>query len=457
MKVLLVHPGGEIGGIATFWNFTVPITLPYLAALAPPEVQVEIRYMGQRALDADYEADYDLVGISSLTTHAGTAFRLADRFRELGRKVVIGGIHATLSPDRALQHCDAVAVGEAEELWPRIIRDAASGQLKKLYENEKLPDLNGIPCPRYDLLNLGDEMKKIYLPVLTSKGCPNRCEYCFIPEIFGGKLRNRPVEDVINDIRAIVEKMKVRKIAFVDDNIIGNRKLAKELFREMIPLNVEWCGECTLDIADDRDLLDLANRSGCSQLSVGMESVNRESLLEAGKRCNLVERYPDQIREIQKRKILLVANIMFGFDHDTKETLADTARSLTRWKVHLIAPFILRPIIGTRLFKRLEQEGRLLPEALGVNTRTDIATFVPKNMTPEELENAFREVPLRFYSLPSIIRRLFLPPATLPANTLLLNLLANLKLIQWPRLKHAPLLGRVLSPLKSFLKARLTG
>ena len=456
MNVLLLHPGGEVGGIGASWSLTVPLTLPYLAAFVPPDIQVTLCYMGQTPVEVHFGKDFDLVAVSSLTTHAGTAFHIADRFREQGRKVVMGGIHATMSPDRALLHCDAVAVGEAEQLWPRILGDAANNQLKKIYRNEKLPDLNGIPCPRYDLLDLGAKAKKVFFPVLTSKGCPNRCEYCFIPEIFGGRLRNRPVEEVIRDIRFIVEVMKARRVAFVDDNIVGNRKAARELFREMIPLRVAWSGECTLDIAGDHELLDLAARSGCRQLSVGLESTNRESLLEAGKKCNVVERYPDQIRGIQKKRILLVANVMFGFDHDTEETLLETARSLIRWKVHLIAPFILRPIVGTRLFKRLEQEGRLLPEAAGEHTRTDVATFVPKNMTTEQLEKAFREVTLRFYSLPSVVRRFFIPPAYVPFNALLLNLLANLKLIQWPRFKGTPLLGRALSPLKSLFKARLT-
>ena len=244
-----------------------------------------------------------------------------------------------------------MAIGEAEHLWPQIIRDARQNRLKQFYKEEDFPDLRGIPSPRYDLLDLGKRAGRAYYPVMTSKGCPNRCEFCFIPEMFGGRVRVRPIGDVIADIRAITDGVKARRVLFVDDNIIANRGHAKELFREMIPLKVRWASECTLDIANDKELLDLACRSGCAELSVGLESTNQESLLEAGKRCNRVERYPEQIREIQKKGIVLVANVMFGFDHDTKESLLESAKFLTRCRLQFIAPFILRPIIGTRFYK----------------------------------------------------------------------------------------------------------
>ena len=201
MKILLIHPGGEIRGLGASWGLTLPITLPYLASLVPPGVQVEGRYLGKDSIHRDLEKDYDLVGVSALTMHAQTAFRAADRFREKGRKVVMGGIHATLFPDKALEHCDAVAIGEAEDLWPRIIEDVRNDELKTRYTCETLPDLGGVPTPRYDLLNLDRRSKSDYFPVLTSKGCPNRCEFCLVPEIFGGRLRSRPVDDVVRDIR----------------------------------------------------------------------------------------------------------------------------------------------------------------------------------------------------------------------------------------------------------------
>ena len=411
MKVLLVHPGGAIGGVGTPWNYSIPLTLPYLAGLTPPDVQIELRYLGQKQIDGDYDKDYDLIGISALTTHAEAAFRIADAFRERGRKVVMGGIHPTIDPEPAAEHCDAVVVGEAETLWPKVIQDVKNNCLKKIYKDERFPDLKGIPSPRFDLLDFGGIAEEVYYPVLTSKGCPNHCEFCFVPEMFGGRLRTRPLEDVVRDVKAIVDNKNSRKITFVDDNIIGHRKYAKRLFKEVAPLKVKWAGECTLDIADDQELLDLAAESGCIQLSVGMESINEESLAEVNKGSNLVAKYPDQIRKIQKKGILLVANIMFGFDHDSKESLLNTPEMLIRWKLHLVAPFILRPVIGTRVFERLEKEGRLLPEATHLNTRTDVATFVPKQMSPQELEQVFQKAVRRFYSLPSVARRFLFPPA----------------------------------------------
>ena len=219
------------------------------------------------------------------------------------------------------------------------------------------------------------------------------------------------------------------------------------MFREMIPLNVEWSSECTLDIANDKELLDLASRSGCTELSVGLESTNPESLAEVGKRCNRVEQYHEQIREIQKKGIILVANVMFGFDSDTRETLLETAKFLTRCKLQFISPFILRPIVGTRFFKRMEQEGRLLPEAFEENTRTDVVAFVPKRMAPAELEQLFHSVTRSFYTFPALFRRLLIPPTNLRPDVLLLNLFANLRLVQWPRLKRIPLLNKAIRAL----------
>jgi radical SAM superfamily enzyme YgiQ (UPF0313 family) len=451
MKVLLVHLGGAIGGVGTPWNYSIPLTLPYLAGLTPPDVEVDLRYLGQKPIDGDYDKDYDLIGISALTTHAEAAFRVADTFKERGRTVVMGGIHPTMDPDHAQEHCDAVVVGEAETLWPKLIQDLKNGCLKKRYKDEQFPDLKDIPSPRFDLLDLGRTAEKVYYPVLTSKGCPNHCEFCFVPELFGGRLRTRPLEDVVRDVKAIVDNTNSRKINFVDDNVIGHRKYAKRLFKEIAPFKIKWAGECTLDIADDPELLDLAAKSGCIQLSVGMESINEKSLAEVGKSANLVANYPDQIRKIQEKGIVLATNIMFGFDHDSIESLLHTPEMLIRWKVPFLAPFVLRPVVGTRLYERLEKEDRLLPEATHLNTRTDVATFIPKQMSPEELDQVFQKAVRRFYSLPSVARRLLFPPRPSHAKVLFLNLLANLKLIQAPRIKRIPVLNRVAALLKSFL------
>lgn len=455
MRVLLVNPAGGYKGVQGLWNCTIPLTLPYLAGLTPPDVQVTLRHMGRNKIDDDYGKAYDLVGITTLTDHRKMAFQVADAFREKGRTVVMGGIDPTIRPEEAATHCDALVIGEAETIWPKVIWDVENNVLKALYKEERLPDLEGIPSPRYDLLDSGPEAANIFYPVLTSKGCPNRCTFCFIPELFGRRLRTRPIADVLRDIESVIKQTNSRKIAFVDDNIIGARKRAKELFKAMIPLKVEWSGECTLDIADDPELLELATKSGCVQLSVGMESINADSLFEIEKRCNIVERYPDQIRKIQSRRILLVTNMMVGFDHDSRESLRRTPEHLIRWKVQFISPFILRPIIGTRLFKRLEQEGRLLPEATREDTRTDLATYVPKQMGPEELEQLFRNLTRRFYSLPSIARRLFVRPSPLFFKVLTLNLLVNLRLFQLPRIRRIPGLQRAYSLLKSSWRSRM--
>ncbi len=437
------------------WSRTIPITLPYLAALTPDDVQVEIRYLMNNSIEEDYGIDYDLVGVSTITTYVKSAYEIADRFRRLGRKVVMGGIHPSIFPEKSLEYCDSVVIGEAEQLWPEVIEDVRQGTLKQIYKSNTYPDVSDVPTPRYELLDLGNRADTTCYPVMTSRGCPNGCEFCGIPQYFGRKIRNRGIEHVLNDIRYIAENTKNKRVAFVDDNLIGNRQYAKELMTRMIPLGVVWGGEVTLNIADDPELLDLASRSGCTELSVGMESVNMESLREINKRCNTLNEYPHQVRKIRKKKIVLITNIMFGFDSDTKESLLETADALTRWKVPFISPFILRPIVGTRLYDRMEKEGRLLPGVSGDDTRTDVAFFVPKRMTPQELEQAYRDTCVRFYSLPSIFMRVCFPPSPSLFPVLILNLLANLKLVQWPRLKRFPLLRNIGLPLKSLLKAKL--
>jgi radical SAM superfamily enzyme YgiQ (UPF0313 family) len=192
MKVLLVQPSrlqedGSVYKNSTRW--LLGMTLPYLAGLTPPGIDVAIK--DDLYEDVPFDAPCDLVGLTCMSHQASRAYQIADEFRRRGRPVVLGGFHATLAPEEALRHADAVVVGEAEGAWPRVLEDAAAGRLAGLYRSPKLSDLKGLPTPRYDLIDLR-RYRIPNLPAQTTRGCPYACSYCEVTQVYGARFRYRP-------------------------------------------------------------------------------------------------------------------------------------------------------------------------------------------------------------------------------------------------------------------------
>jgi radical SAM superfamily enzyme YgiQ (UPF0313 family) len=372
------------------------LTLPVLAALTPPDVEVIVTE--EEIEEVVYKSRVGLVGISYVTPLAARAYEIADEYRRRGTKVVLGGIHATALPEEAIQHADAVVIGEAENVWASLIEDFRAHRLKEFYQSESYPDLRGLPVPRRDLLKQG--MTFSPYSIQTTRGCPFGCQFCSVSRFFGGTFRCRPVEDVVREIEGEDKKNWL----FIDDNIIGNQPYAKELFHELIPLGIKWAGQSTVLMAKNDELLKLAAKSGCLGLFIGFESLNESNLREAGKGINKVKEYGECIKKLHDYGILVLASFIFGFDHDDKSVFERTVDFLIRSKVVAASLPVLVPYPGTKVYQQMEEEGRILTRDW---SRYDYgnAVFRPKLMEPGELEEGARWAACRFYSRSSIISR----------------------------------------------------
>jgi len=375
-----------------------PVNLTLLAAMTPEEWEVSI--VDENVDDVDFEADVDLVGITTMTATAPRAYAIADRFRARGVKVVMGGMHASAMPQEALQHADAVVVGEAEGCWHKVLEDFKRREMRGIYRSERFPDLAGLPIPRRDLLR-----KKAYLTtntIQTARGCPFGCSFCAVSYFFGRKYRMRPVKEVIAEIEAMGSKF----VGFLDDNIAGDRRYAKELFQALASEGIMWAGQASTTIARDRELLKLAQKSGCKGLFVGFESISEDSLGEVGKRFNRVEEYREVIKRFHDHGIVVEGAFIFGFDHDDLGVFERTLEFAKKSGLDLAQFGILTPLPGTPLRARLEREGRIISNDWS-KYNIGHAVFRPKNMTPEQLEEGTQWAWLQFYSSPSILARLF--------------------------------------------------
>jgi radical SAM superfamily enzyme YgiQ (UPF0313 family) len=376
------------------------LSLPVLASLTPPDFEVKI--IDDHFEPVPFEEPADLVGISYMTPQAPRAYQIADEFRKRGKKVVMGGIHASALPDEALEHSDAVVVGEAEEIWPRVLEHFREGKMKGVYRSPQFPELRGLPRPRYDLLKRERyRLLNINFPVQAGRGCPFRCEFCSVTRFFGGQFRFRPVEEVVEEI----QRTELKKIFFIDDNIIGDPEYARDLFLALIPLKLRWVGQASLNLAKDAELLRLAKKSGCAVLFIGVESLSGESLKEIGKSFFKAEEVQSSLQKVQSQGIAVRASIVFGFDHDDREVFSRTVNFLVKNKVAYADFFILTPLPGTPFRERLGKENRILS-----NNWSDYdslrTVFRPKQMTPEELNQGLWQAYQSFYSLKNICRRI---------------------------------------------------
>jgi radical SAM superfamily enzyme YgiQ (UPF0313 family) len=385
-----------------------PLTLPYIAALTPGDVEVEI--IDELVDDIDFDLDVDLVGLTVLTPLATRAYEIADRFRKRGVKVVLGGVHITMCPEEASSHADALVLGEADETWPRLIADFQKGKLQKIYRCPRPPDLKGLPIPRWDLL------KMRYLPtyvVQTTRGCPFDCEFCAVTTFFGGKYRTRPIDDVLNEVQTLIATKRQRSplgdiFFFTDDNIYSNRSYAKEWLKELARFKVKWLGQAPITMAWDEELLKISADSGCIGVLVGFETLSQKNIETMGKKINKVEEYEDAIKRIHSYGIKLIGSFMFGLDDDDKGIFERVVKFMVKNRIDVPGMGTITPYPGTRLYKRLREEGRIIKEDWADYDSAQ-AVFRPRHMTPEELDAGLAWAWKKSTSYPSILRRNILP------------------------------------------------
>ncbi|MBU5439173.1 B12-binding domain-containing radical SAM protein [Tissierella sp. MSJ-40] len=389
-------------------NNFVQITMPYLAGFID-ESKYNISIIDEYNQKIPFNDDFDLIAITVNTSNASHCYKIASKFRSKGCKVVFGGPHATLMSDEAINYCDYIIIGEAEDTWPRFLEDFYDNKAKKLYKTECITSLKGLPIPRRDLI------KGRYLTkgaVFATRGCPYNCSYCNLKQIYFNSFRTRPIEEVIDDIRS----MNRRYFVFWDDNFFGDIEYAKRLMKELAKLNKKWAAQVTLERCEDEELLRLSRESGCIYFFVGLESFSEMSLASVNKRINNVDRYKRIIQLIHKNGISMQAGIIFGFDTDTKTVFRKTLEECNSLGIDGVTVSILTPLPKTPLYEQLKKENRLIStDWIYFNGKTRVA-FKPKNMTPEELFNGYMWFRKEFYSMKSIIKRLLVSKTNIIYN-----------------------------------------
>jgi radical SAM superfamily enzyme YgiQ (UPF0313 family) len=398
MHVLLVTPENPFIKAfrrGQFNNFS-QLTMPYLAGFVRPPHTVALVDEYNQHIDLDTPAD--LIGITCNTPNASHVYAMADAFRKRGRLVVLGGPHATLLPEEAQAHADAVVVGEAERTWPEVLVDAAKGRLAPFYRDSDPPSLDDLPRARRDLIYRRGFLEDT---IFATRGCPHRCSYCNLRQIYHPKLRFRPIEQVVAEIRSF----RAPFFTFWDDQLFMDPGYALRLCEHLEPVGKRWAAMVTLASTRNERLLAAARRAGCVCLFLGLESFSSESLRHANKAFNVVESYHEGISRIHRHRIAVQAGIVFGFDGDDESTFEATLRGTTRAGLDGATVSILTPFPHTPLYEEFLCNGRLLTQDWSYyNSKTAVA-FRPARMSPEALWNGYMGFRRRFFSLGCILER----------------------------------------------------
>jgi radical SAM superfamily enzyme YgiQ (UPF0313 family) len=421
------------------------LTLTMLAALTPPDVEVKITDENVEPIDFDQEVD--LVGVTGMLMHAPRAYEIAQRFRQRGIPVVMGGPHASSLPLEAKEHVDAVVIGEAENVWEGLIDDYKRGCLKPFYKADGFCSMEKLPFPRLDLLRQ-DAYMTINC-VQTTRGCPHQCDFCHVTHFFGKTYRCRPVDEVIEEVK----RLKGDFLVFIDDNIAGNRRYAKELFIRLKPLKKQWASQASMTLTRDPELLKLAAESGCVSLFIGVESLSPENLKDVNKSFNQVHQLEEAMKAVHDHDIMILAGFIFGLDHDDEGVFERTLRFCERNRIELPSFFLLTPLPGTALFQRMESEGRLLHKDWGQYNGATVV-FKPKLMTEETLQRGFNWACKEGYSWGSIFKRVFHPQQRFV--TRVLSNIAYRSIAQRTPEGHLPSLSRILQRMNDTIPLQNT-
>jgi len=381
----------------------IGLTLPYLAALTPKDWDVEL--VDEQVVDIDFDAPVDLVAITTWTINSFRAYDISRKFRERGIPVIMGGPHTFFHSEEAIEHCDAVAIGEGEEIWPGMLQDAANNRLQKIYRAPKQHNLKGLPIPRYDLMRFGGNRLNRTYSVQSSRGCPFKCEFCSERFYIGDRYRYRPTEEIVDEVKGI----KAKNVFFADSMFAGKKEHSMDLMEALIPLNIHWSTLWTTYLCRDEKFMDLAKRSGLLHVNMGMESISQETLASMNKNFNKVHQYDEILNNLRKRGISYSLNFVFGWDGETPDVFQATLEFLERHRVPVAFFYILSPHRGTPLYERMRQEGRIIDEKHMRRTPGNVCDIKPLYCSPEELEDNVQNLYDHFYSLPSMFRRLPLP------------------------------------------------
>lgn len=362
-------------------------------ACTPPGT--DVHYVDEYLAPLDYDVPGDVVALSAKTSCVTRVYEVAEELRRRGRRVILGGIHASLRPDEALRHVDCVVTGEAEAVWPKVVADLEAGKLGQRYDAVGFPDMARIPVPAWRATPRTD--RYLFHQIQTTRGCPLRCRFCSVPDISGQEFRFKPVDRVLAELSALPKARgpiaSGKPLYVVDDNFISRTRYTKDLLRALAPLAREgklpsWSAETTMNVAADDELLDLFQAAGCSTLIIGFESVTEASLAAMDKPVNFCLTYQEAVDRIHARGMTIIGNFIVGFDTDTRGVFQQTLDFIQ--KTGILYPFfsILTPMPGTALFDDMKAAGRLDHERWDLYDTRHVV-FEPRNMTRDELMDGY--------------------------------------------------------------------
>jgi len=348
-------------------------------------VYIEEDYVDESQMEpVIFDEHFDLVCLSAVNSQAYRAYEIAEIFRKRGIYTVIGGLHSSMLPEEAKEHVDTVIIGEGEDTFPVFFRDFEKGEPKPYYKSSGQFDLRLAPMPRFDIVKNITRFNKI--TVQATRGCPHRCEFCCLYEVYGHKYRKKSPQQIVREIEYIKKLYPHPLISFADENMLVDRKYSKELLRAIAPLDVRWEGYCDISVADDDELLQLLADSNCVLQMIGLESLNFNNLKDiAPFKAKMIDKYAEAVEKIQSYGVGVMGLFMLGFDHDDENVFMEIRDFIKQTDMFDVDFAIVCPIPGTRLYKRLKKEGRITCEDWN-NYAWYNVNFQPKKLTPKQLK-----------------------------------------------------------------------
>ena len=376
-----------------------PLVAAQLKALTPDNI--DFIFVDDRVENIDYNIEVDIVAITIEAYTAKRVYHISEKFRKRGIKVIIGGVHATLFPDEVLEHCDSIMIGEAEYIWRFFINDLLTNNLQQIYKATTRPVLDGL-LPDRSVYG-----KKKYFPmklVETSRGCAFACDFCSVGAMYKRSCTQRPIEDVVNEIK----QTKSKWFFFLDDNIGADIERAKALFKALKPLKIKWTSQISTHALIDEELVTLMRESGCIGALVGFESLSIQNLKSVSKQWNEGENKYQKVMDIcRKNNLIISGTFLFGYDNDTKETFDAVLNFANKNHLYLVGFNQIMPFPGTPLYTKMQSDNVLVYDRWWIDSNNDFGevVFYPKCMDKEILAKYCIEYKKKFYSFGAILKR----------------------------------------------------